>query len=278
MQFVSAPQFSLELSQARHTHLSENIQRCESRGNSQGIASSARQRCMSKCLHLSSLIRQWIPTSKFVSISAITCGDNEYLDQVCLIQSDRTDNFEIGYITDSEAILLRLAQYWTPFLDGSNTTIDDEFAARLLDGLPLLDGWDWSKIRFPSLAQFKQILQLMIDKSPGFDGLPYSTLNTLSETAVALMFKQVYQFCTFNSDKLLNLHGFNTIVQSNVPKKFTTPRGQGVAVAIDETRSLSCKNTDNKIVCKCMAQVLTLPIRVLFQGGTLPITSYLSIL
>ena len=70
------------------------------------------------------------------------------------------------------------------------------------------------------------------------------------------MYKQFHQLCTFNSKSHLNLHGFNTIVQSNVPKKLTTPHGQGVAVAIDETRSLRCKNTDKEIVCKCMAQVL----------------------
>ena len=52
VQFIFAPQFPLELSQARHTHLSENIQRCESRGNMQNITSSTR--CMSKSLHLSS--------------------------------------------------------------------------------------------------------------------------------------------------------------------------------------------------------------------------------
>ena len=112
------------------------------------------------------------------------------------------------------------------------------------------------QIEFPSLAICKQISQHAFDNSPGFGGLPYSALNTFSKTAIALMYKQFYQLCTFTSDKPLNFHSFNTIVQSTVPKKLTTPHGQGVAVAIDETRSLSCKNTDNNIVCKCMAQVL----------------------
>eukprot|EP00973_Karenia_brevis_P074321 10326108-Karenia_brevis.AAC.1 len=49
---------------------------------------------------------------------------------------------------------------------------------------------------------------------------------------------------------------FNHIVQSNIPKKLTTPHLEGVAVAVEETRSLSCKNTDNKINCKCMANAL----------------------
>eukprot|EP00973_Karenia_brevis_P019080 2616097-Karenia_brevis.AAC.1 len=209
----------------------------------QHLNSSTRQRCMSKSLHLSSLIRQWIPISKFVTISAITIRDDS-----------NEDGQEL--ITDTEAVLLQLARYWTPFLDGTASSIDVELASRLLENLPLPDAWDWSKIQFPSLSRFKHTLKLMHDNSPGFDGLPYSALSTLSDTAVALMYKQFYQLCTFNSSRPLNLHGFNTIVQSNVPKKLTTPHGQGVAVAIDETRSLSCKNTDNKIVCKCMAQVL----------------------
>ena len=105
VQFISAPQVSLELSQARHSHLSENIQRCESRGNMQNLNSSTRQRCMSKSLHLSSLVRQWIPISKFVSFSVIA---------VCASNSEH----EQELITETEAVLLQLAQYWTPFLDG----------------------------------------------------------------------------------------------------------------------------------------------------------------
>ena len=98
VQVVSAPQFSLELSQARHSHLSEHIQRCESRGKMQNLNSSTRQRCLSKSLHLTSLIRQWIPISKFVTISAITI---------------RNDSNEDGQelITDTEAVLLQLARY-----------------------------------------------------------------------------------------------------------------------------------------------------------------------
>ena len=100
--------------------------------------SSTHQRCISKSQHLSALIRQQIPIFKFVTITAITIKD---------------DSNETGkeFITDTDAILLQLAQYWAPFLDGTAICIDSEFAAQLLDNLELPEAWDWSTILFPSL-------------------------------------------------------------------------------------------------------------------------------
>ena len=85
--------------------------------------------------------------------------------------------------------MLQLARYWAPFLDGTANSIDAELASRLLENLPLPEAWDWSHIRFPSMSKFKHILKLMHDNSPGYDGLPYSALDTLSDAAVALMYQ-----------------------------------------------------------------------------------------
>ena len=47
------------------------------------------------------------------------------------------------------------------------------------------------------------------------------------------------------------------MLQACIPKKVTLPFEQGVACRADETRSLSCKSTDNKIICTGVAHFMT---------------------
>eukprot|EP00973_Karenia_brevis_P010096 1366591-Karenia_brevis.AAC.1 len=178
--FVSAPQFSLELAQARHAHLSENIQRNERRSASLPANSTTRSKCISRIQHLSSLLRQWVPISKFVTITALIAYDvngNE--------QGNRT------LITDPETVLLKMIRHWSPFLDGSATEFDSELAERLLDDLKLNTSWNWSRIRFPHYGTFKRVAANSSQK--GFISGRHFTDNLLTIDTTMRVYSNLHQ-------------------------------------------------------------------------------------
>ena len=52
------------------------------------------------------------------------------------------------------------------------------------------------------------------------------------------------------------MYEFNNLVQACLPKKVVQPYEQGVACRAEETRAISCKCTDNKIILKAVAHSL----------------------
>ena len=58
-----------------------------------------------------------------------------------------------------------------------------------------------------------------------------------------------------------HMHGFNTLVQCNIPKKEILPFEHGVACRAKDTRSLTCKNTSNKHICTTVAVSLMPNVR-----------------
>ena len=61
---------------------------------------------------------------------------------------------------------------------------------------------------------------------------------------------------SFDPSSPPDMFEFNHLLQACGPQKVNLPFEQGVACRADETRSLSCKCTDNKIICKGVAQAM----------------------
>ena len=107
----------------------------------------------------------------------------------------------------------------------------------------------------PNFLTFSKIARSSTDNSPGFDGLPYSAHNTYSGLSCVLMesvFIDMKKTCTPGH----LIHDFNNLMQCCIPKKSFFPYMHGVACRSNETRSLSCKNSDNKMICKAVAHAL----------------------
>eukprot|EP00973_Karenia_brevis_P080440 11161489-Karenia_brevis.AAC.1 len=112
----------------------------------------------------------------------------------------------------------------------------------------------------PSVSQISSCMYHSIDSGPGKDGIPYSGLrhSRLHESPLPLLLDDAMtSFRHFSpSSPLPPLCGFNDNVVSCIPKKETLPYMNGVACRASGTRSLSCKNTVNKILCKAVAYQL----------------------
>eukprot|EP00973_Karenia_brevis_P089634 12398761-Karenia_brevis.AAC.1 len=179
-------------------------------------------------------MRQWVPISKFITITALL-NDEAQVDA-----------------TGPNSVLNGLCKYWTPIFDGSSTVHDSELALQTLQQLPEPE-WDWSKLRLPDWRNFSSLLVQSHDNSPGFDGLPFSAHFSHSETSAILMDAMFAKLRSFDPMRPMPMYEFNHLVQACVPKKLVFPFEQGVACRAEETRSLSCKCTDNKIILKATA-------------------------
>eukprot|EP00973_Karenia_brevis_P049643 6890854-Karenia_brevis.AAC.1 len=87
----------------------------------------------------------------------------------------------------------------------------------------------------------------MRDNSPGFDGLAYSALDLYTDTLAVLLEHVCSRMRSFSTSSPPPLYKFNYMLQTCIPKKLIQPFEQGVACRASDTRSLSCKNVDNKI-------------------------------
>ena len=146
-----------------------------------------------------------------------------------------------------------LSQFWSPIFDGSNFTLDPESALNFLNSMPNKSHFVWSKFRMPDRRTFRHLINTSKDNSLGFDGLPFSALRLWSDTLVVLLEHMRSKMHSFSSSSPDPLYKFNHMLQTFIPKKATLLFEQGVACRAGETRSLSCKNTDNKIICQSIA-------------------------
>eukprot|EP00973_Karenia_brevis_P095385 12427093-Karenia_brevis.AAC.1 len=128
--------------------------------------------------HLACMMRQWVPVSKFITLSAIINDANEI-------------------ISAPNSIMTGLCRFWSPVFDGTSTVHDASLAHEVLNSLPKPQ-WDWSKIKIPDRDQFNQILLHAHDNSPGFDGLAYSAHLTASCNSSILMEKMFAQMRSFD--------------------------------------------------------------------------------
>eukprot|EP00973_Karenia_brevis_P066173 9197346-Karenia_brevis.AAC.1 len=169
------------------------------------------------------------------------------------------------FITGTPAIIKSLAQFWSPVFDGSATTHNSQTAQNFLDSCRKSftsnsshnSSWDWSGMRLPDRNSFSNILRHSQDNSTGFDGLPFSAHFSTSDNSAILMEQMFREMRSFSPLAPTDLFEFNYLLQVCIPKKAVLPFEQGVACRAAETRSLSCKCTDNKIICKGVAQAMS---------------------
>eukprot|EP00973_Karenia_brevis_P008005 1085614-Karenia_brevis.AAC.1 len=203
--------------------------------------------------HLSSVMRQWVPIAKFICITALIHDEQQF-------------------ITQPSSIIEGLCKYWSPIFDGTSSVHNAELAMTALQNLPT-PSWDWSKLRLPDFRSFSRLLFYSQDNSPGYDGLPFSAHNSVSGTSAALMDSMFTELRNFNSEDPIDMHEFNYLVQACIPKKISLPYENGVACRSEETRSLSCKCTDNKTILKATAQSINAVVAVeacTLQQGFIP--------
>ena len=67
------------------------------------------------------------------------------------------------------------------------------------------------------------------------------------------MFRQLRHF---DAESPPPIFEFNHLLQNCIPKKVFTSHKDGVACQLEDTRSLSLKNTDNKVICKAVAYAI----------------------
>ena len=117
---------------------------------------------------VSNIMRQWVPISRFLSICAIIYDSREF---VC----------------NPNSIISSLAQFWSPVFDGSNSTFNSGRASAVLGNLTPSPAWNWSRLVLPDRRNFSSVIRNSKDKSPGFDGLPYSAHDSNSCISSVLM-------------------------------------------------------------------------------------------
>ena len=103
---------------------------------------------------MTSIMRQWVPVSKFLVLSAI-------IDDSC------------EFIATSSSMINSWSKFWTPIFDGSAAVHNQTMAKNILHDLPRNSSWDWSKIRLPDRRDFFNILRLSQDNATCFNGLPF---------------------------------------------------------------------------------------------------------
>ena len=180
-------------------------------------------------------MRQWIPISKFIAITALINDDHEFVSQ-------------------PNSIIDGLCQYWSPIFVGSSSTFNSELAQQTLQSLPE-PKWDWSKFRVPDVRSFGRVLNQVQDSTPGFDGGPFSAHDSPSETSAVLMDEMCSKLRSFDDESPLPMFEFNNLVQACIPNKVTYPFENGIACRATETRSISCKCIDNKTIFNCNCPV-----------------------
>ena len=234
----SAENMSLQISSARHDALSHQISVNESVAARLPPNSSKFAACKNRIKTFSRLMRQWVPIRKFLTISAIANNLGEIV----------TD--------EPPQIITALAKHWAPFLDGSKNNYHADVACGILDSLVDKGNWNWSQVRLPNCFNFSKVVAKTPDSSPGYDGLPYSAHHSHSEISSVLLEKCFRQMRHFDPNNPYPLFEFNNILQICIPKKDYAEHHLGVSCQVEDTRSLSCKNSDNKIICRAVSSAL----------------------
>ena len=86
--------------------------------------------------------------------------------------------------------------------------------------------------------------------------MPYSAHNSSSGISTVLMNSMLTSMRHFSPLDPPNMFEFNNVLQRSIPKKVTHPFERGVACRTLDTRSLSCKCIDNKVICKAMSYAM----------------------
>ena len=111
----------------------------------------------SKISTLAGTLRQWVPLSKFLTITAIL---------------DEAGDFAA---TEPSAILGSVASYRKPVFNGSQAAVDGSAIASVFEELGNRS-WDWSSFKMPSTTQFINSFNSAIDSAPSRNRIPYSGL------------------------------------------------------------------------------------------------------
>ena len=173
-----------------------------------------KNKARAKISFLSGILQRWVPISKFLTLSAILGPDNTI------------------ECTSTPKILGSLVNYWKPIFDGSNVNFSSEAANEVFNQTNS-DSWDFSEYRLPGLNTFEYVISKAKDSSPGKDGLPYSARKThkKGEGIYPCILEECFSVMRSHSPRspCPPMHGFNTLVQSCIPKKETFPFEQGVS-------------------------------------------------
>ena len=127
----------MKIERARHGTLSAQIEHSEKISGDLPDRSTAKPKIKSRMSHFTSLMRQWIPISKFIAITALINDDHEF-------------------VTQPNSIIDGLSQYWSPIFDGSSSTFNSELAQQTLQSLPE-PKWDWSRFRVPNVRNCSRV-------------------------------------------------------------------------------------------------------------------------
>ena len=122
--FVNASMFSLAMSGVRHQHFSNKINQCQDACAQLPSSSSRRQKFGAGISFISRVIRQWVPISKFVTITAILDSSNPDISS--------------GIVSDNATSVMRsLAVHSASFLSGERDTSESAFGSSPLESLEL---------------------------------------------------------------------------------------------------------------------------------------------
>ena len=153
---------------------------------------------------------------------------------------------EAGIITDAPGKAKALADGWAPTF--AQVIPVDEVAAQAyleLHAVPL----EWSSCSPPTSAQFELILAKMPHSAPGPDGLPYAAWQAGGRASAVTLHKLLVHILDGGHvDK-----SFNESLTVFLPKGAEETDAPGHIVRnVADTRILSFKNTDNKLICSSM--------------------------
>ena len=157
-------------------------------------------------------MRQWVPISKFATITAILDGSAKNLNSTVVANSPPSE-------------LTSLAVYVAPFLTCEHAQINTDLGRQILEALPRPSSWAWSSNRFPNVTNFRITLKSAIAASTGYDGLPYRAHDNRSEISLSLMHSQFLHMCEFNPDD-------PTPVNSTTSSSHPSPRNSHVNITM----------------------------------------------
>ena len=149
-------------------------------------------------------------------------------------------------INDPEGIGAALSEGWSRTFAVA-PSIDTAQAQHYLEthAVPM----DFSKCKPPTKAQVAELINKLPDSAPGPDGLPYSAWKAGGAESI----DTTYNLIMHNLVRGMQHETYNDSLTVFLPRgEEETDTQYNTTRKVADTRPLSFKNTDNKLVCSCM--------------------------
>ena len=195
------------------------------------------------------MARLWSPFDKRLMLHGIKCVREDGSFVVVTAPASKVEALRTG---------------WAPTF--AHKTTDTALASQIL--AQHSTKWEFADIQPPTMSDISNALRCAKHSAPGVDGLPYAAWQAAGQHGA----KTIYLILQHLLKGLMMPMEFNLSLMVFVPKGGEPDESTVVREPCD-TRPLSLKNTDNKVVCSVINHKMRLPLSThacSIQGGFVP--------